>query len=181
MASKTSNTVEGITSVAQNEILAIGQAAVADATAAQSEMTAISERVTAGVLAARAANVGLKALGHAGLDLSGLPRVPRSASAGATARTPRASSGTRPKNDMDLKLSILGVLSVVGVEPMGPSEIAELVVVGGYNTTSKTFNVQTSQALSVLVEEKLVRCPSRAAYSITAKGSKHFAASTENA
>jgi hypothetical protein len=199
--SNASKTVAATLSGAQKSLINLGESAIATAITAQSEMDAIqtqaqadmaaaAQRVADAIAEARTVNTGLRGLGHEGLALDSLPRVPRglgtpaapsangkgrgrpkgSKNKGSTA----AASGTRDPLGLNLR-----ILSVVGEEVMTPSEITAAVVAAGFVTKSDDLTPAVNVALGKLAADKLIKKAARGQYVQTAKGVRHFASETE--
>jgi hypothetical protein len=86
-------------------------------------------------------------------DLGGVPQARRGHKPGTKpgrrpGRKPTGRSGTRtrPKNELTLTDSIAAAMDKGAV--VSPAEAAALVKSNGYKTTSKTFNISVSQALT---------------------------------
>jgi hypothetical protein len=90
-------------------------------------------------------------------DLGGVPQARRGRKPGTKpgrrpgrkpGRKPTGRSGTRtrPKNELTLTDSIAAAMDKGAV--VSPAEAAALVKSNGYKTTSKTFNISVSQALT---------------------------------
>jgi len=157
------------------------QATIADAQAtADTAIAAAQVELATAINAARDANSGLKGMGHAGLDLDGLPRMPRNG--GSTVATQiagrktrkNASSGTRPSNALNLDLTILTVLATSETF-MSPSEVEAAVVASGYETSSGNFSTIINQTLGRLKVAHRVKKPARAQYGISVNGTKFLA------